>query len=140
MATPIVVFPDIRTALINRIKEEAAHFGYPALEVQAKIPADRPDMFVTVYRTGGPATQLVIDLAQITIECWAPTDVAAHDLAQVVRGIIHACRNQRFGGVQIYSVDELSGPQDLPDPNAAHQARWTWSMQIGSRGNVAQPT
>lgn len=140
MATPIVLFPDIRTALIDRIKSEAAHFGYPSLEVQAKIPDDRPATFVTVYRTGGPTANVVTDTAQLTIECWAPTDVAAHDLAQIVRGIVNACRGQRFGGVQIYTVTELAGPQDLPDPLSAHTARWTWSVLIGVRGNVATPT
>lgn len=139
MATPIVVFPDARTAVIDRIKAEAPSFGYTGLTVASMVPNPRPTgRFVTVDRTGGPRRDLVVEEAQLTIDAWGTSDIDAYDLAQVVRGIVGSLAGRSYGGVTFYRVDELAGPQHLPDPDSAHQPRYRWSVlaQVRGRRNV----
>lgn len=140
MAAPIVLFPDARTALIDRVEADAASFGLSGLTVSSMIPNPRPERFVVIDRTGGPRRDLIVDEAQLTIDCWAADDVKAHDLAEIVRGIIGAAAGTATGGVQFYRIDELAGPQHLPDPDSAHQARYRWSVLAQVRGRRHLPT
>ena len=106
------------------------------MPVVVQVPNPRPDSFVQLIRTGGPRHDVVIDRAQITVQCWAPTTVAAAELAQTVRahlGVIHQAEHQ---ATVVYPPSELGGPANLPDPTSG-SARYSWSVQIPVRGTAA---
>lgn len=127
MTTPIV-FPDAVATVLDHLAATLPGYG-TVVETYKNIPTTRPTRFVRALRTGGPKHNLVTDAAQVTLECWADTDVAAHDLAQIVRGVVNAMPYN----AGCYRVDELGGPADLPDP-ASNQSRCTWSILIYLRG------
>jgi hypothetical protein len=140
MSTAIIRYSDARTLMIDWIEARLPSFGYTGMSVTSRVPKPRPDRFVLVFRTGGVEQTVVSEQAQLTIECWASTDTEAHDLAQVVRGIVRAAGGELLGTVQCYSVTEASTPQDLPDPSSDHQFRWTWTVLAHLRGTQLQPT
>ena len=37
------------------------------------VPADRPESFVVVERTGGPRTDIVVERPMLDVQCWAQT-------------------------------------------------------------------
>lgn len=67
------------------MKVEAALVAYLSgaldVSVHADVPNPRPDLLVTVGRTGGGKEQLVIDKPTVAVQCWAPTRSQAADLA-----------------------------------------------------------
>lgn len=123
----VITFPDATALLIDHLDSQIVE------PVHHKIPNPRPTTFVTLRRTGGVKRNLVTDEPQITAECWALTDEAAHDLAQEVRGVLNALPGTTLDGVDVYRVDELSGPADLPDP-VSGEARYTQSFSVALRG------
>lgn len=128
MSEPIV-FPDATAACCTWL---AAYLLEP---VGSKVPNPRPTAFVTINRTGGPKRNLVTDEPQITVESWAQTDEAAHDLAQAARAYLNAMVGEIVNGAPVYRVDELSGPANLPDP-LSEQPRYSQSFTVAIRGEV----
>lgn len=100
--------------------------------VHHDVPNPRPATFIRVLRTGGPH-EGVIDLAQLTIESWAPDSDTAETNAQTVRRLINNLPGQSLAGHAVYKVVELSGPGELPDP-FSDSRRSTWSVQVWIRG------
>ena len=70
--------------------------------------------------------------AQVTVEAWAASEQAAHDLSQTVRAVLHAARGD-IEGVRIYRVEEVAGPGYLPDP-LSDQPRYSFTALITARG------
>lgn len=59
------------------------------IPVSTDVPADRPDSFVTLERTGGNETTWgLIDRPTLAVQCWAPTRTKAGDLAETVKQVI----------------------------------------------------
>ena len=127
-----IAFPGLETMLIGWLPAELASFGYVNVQASTLVPNPRPDRWVRVVRTGGPA-DLVIDRAQITFEAWGTTTAAASDLAGIVRVVIRSLRGRTLDGHPIYRVAEFGGPALLPDPDTG-QARYSWTVQIPVRG------
>src|SRR5690606_15009119 len=99
--------------------------------VRGKVPDPRPDSFVTVRRTGGVRQSMVSDAAQLTVECWASSDEAAHDLAQTCRAILLALSGSTVDDVPVYRVSEVGGPALLPDPLSG-QPRCTFTVLLAA--------
>lgn len=133
----LILFPDAVATTIDYLTDVLPDYG-ETCPVVKNVPTDRPARFVQVFRTGGPRHNLVVDGAQLTVECWADTDAEAADLAALVRGALFAIRSEIVGTVTFYKVDELAGPADLPDPES-NQARMTWSVIVYVRGTDLQP-
>lgn len=131
----LTVFPDAALITITALRVTLADLGDTA-EIHARIPNPRPDRFVTVNRSGGPRQTIVSDAAQLDVESWDLLPEDAHDLAQLARAAIHAMANTIHGGVQVYFVNEFSGPAELPDP-VSNQARYVQSFQVSMRGAAA---
>jgi hypothetical protein len=90
---------------------------------------------VKVNRTGGPRLDLVREQAQVTFECWDAELQDAHDLAQLVRGLIWVMPG-RYAATTTYKVGELGGLANLPDP-ATENPRYTFTVLITTRGQAA---
>lgn len=133
----VIVFPDIEQLLVDWLTEHLPEYGY-TVPVSTQIPDERPESFVTVPRVGGPRRNLVVDSPTISCDSYAIRPKPALELAQVVRGIIHAAAGQVLGGYQVYRVTEFTGPGNLPDNRSAH-SRYTQAFSILVRGHAVAP-
>ncbi len=131
-----ILFPDAAAAAIGALNAQLGALGFTGVPVRSRVPNPRPTRFLLVFRTGGPAVNVVTDAAQLTVEAWATSDVEAHDLAQVARAIVTGIEGTVTGGVTVYGVDELGGPGYLPDPVSA-QSRFTFTVTVHVRGAAA---
>lgn len=120
-----VLFPDAELAVIAHLR--------PALdpvEVHVQVPTDRPDLFLTIRRSGGTASGLT-DRPLIDVFAWARTDEDAKDLAQLALAHMGAIRGRR-DGVSVTGVTEYAGLS--PAPDQSNQPRWTFSVELSIRG------
>ena len=134
----VIVFPDCTALVIGYLRTELAA-RFPTATVGSRIPSPNPGDFVRIFRTGGVQQLLVTDQVQLTVEAYADQDgddERAHDLAQIVRGLLHALPGTMQSGVPFYGVTELSGPQNLPDP-VTNKPRFTQSLHVSVRGAAA---
>lgn len=128
MADPEVVFPDAE-AVVATVIETAT--GLPA---EDSVPNPRPDQFFRILRTpGGGRRNRYVDTATIVVESYGNNRDTAHDNAQAARTAINAARATVVDGVQVYAVDESSGPGRLPDP-LTDQHRYTQTFTVDVRG------
>lgn len=136
MAIGVITFPNaaalviarMRVALPTQIAAGRADKGFVH-----DVPNPRPDVFVRIFRTGGPKATLVTDAAQLTIESWAPdADIAATN-AELVRAHVNDLPGRVVNGTAFYLVEEMSGPAELPDPISASR-RFTWTASVHVRG------
>lgn len=136
----VIVFPDVEDVVRLYLEVELANRpAYATAKVHAGIkPQTFPARMVYVRRTGGPARDLVTDVAQVTVECYAKTGGQAANLAAVVRGLINAAeRAGVMGEVPVYEVVEFSGPYLDPDPDAPTLSRYSATYSIAVRGTAA---
>lgn len=134
----LVVFPDAVLVVVSVLRDELASL-VPSATVGSRVPANRAqdgsDTFVVVYRDGGTRRNVVTDEPQIGLDCWAPTEAAAHDLAQYCRAIVHRAVGTTIEGVFVSRVDEFGGPQNFPDPDS-DQPRYVLSFVAAMRGTA----
>jgi hypothetical protein len=123
----IITFGDIEYALVIHLTDTLDD-----VPVSATVPKVRPATFVTVRRLGGPKRNMVVDSPLVTFECWADTGGNAYSLASLVRGIINALPGEVIEGINIYRVEEASGPAMLPDPDS-NQMRYVFTASIDAR-------
>lgn len=129
---PPVLFPDAQALVVDHLRYGLAARGITAT-VGTRVPRPRPPNLVRVLRTGGVARDILTDVAQITVEAWAPADETAHDIAQTCRALLLALPGGLLGSTPVYSVAELGGPQSLPDPET-DSPRFTFTHLIALRG------
>lgn len=102
------------------ISHLSGKLGVPASAVP---PKDRPASFVTVERTSGPSEPWR-DMPTMAVQCWAPTDHAASELARRARD---ACLDYSSEpGVSRVSVEGL---YRFPDPDSG-QSRYQLVVEM----------
>jgi hypothetical protein len=131
---PLIMFPDAELVMCDWLRSALLARGYN-VPVATAVPATRPPSFVRLMRTGGARHTLVSDAAQITVECFAVKESAAANLAAICRALIHSTPGQ-VPAVMVYRVEELGGPQNLPDPSTT-QYRYTQTFEVHLRGTAA---
>jgi hypothetical protein len=136
VAGEVIVFPDTEDLLVTFLAARLRARGYD-IPVTDAVPDQRPEAFVVVTRHGGTRRNIVVDQPTIGVECWHTADKPAHDLAQLVRALIHSLRGSGELGVAVYRVQEFAGPANLPDPVSA-QPRYTFTVSIDVRGRAAE--
>lgn len=127
-----IIFPDTVGIVIDYLRYELALRSDPAT-ICSMIPPSRPTRMVTVRRVGGIQQTVVSDAASIAIECWAPHEQDARDLAAICRALIHAMAGTIQAGVPIYRIEDFAGPGDLADPDTA-TPRTVFTVSIAVRG------
>lgn len=132
--TEVIVFPDAEGLICDWLPGELADRGR-TVTVSTKVPNPRPSEFVRVIRAGGPQLNLVQDRPTLIVEAWAATESAAASLAELSRALIKSTAGTVIGGVTVYRVDELGGPNNNPDPDSA-QARYTVTLSMLLRGTA----
>lgn len=129
-----ILFPDVEAVLVSYLSSELTARGDTA-SAHVNIPNPRPERFVVVPRIGGTRASHFVDQATIAVECWADRPALAHDLAQLVRALIHALPGKTVSGVTFYRTDEFAAPANLPDPES-NQARYVLTVSVSTRGTA----
>lgn len=127
-----ILFPDVESLVVGYLNTEYTARGNTA-RAHTKVPNPRPQAFTIVPRLGGTNRNVVVDQPTLGIECWGPTEGAAFDLCALTRALIGALAGRTINGVMFYSVAELSGPTQLPDPES-NQARYIYTPTLTCRG------
>ncbi len=133
MSRPIIVMPDAVAVVTSYLRSALAAAGEP-VPVVSRIPTPRPHRFVRMERLGGSSPTPVTDRARLDFHAWATREDQAHDLCALVRGLLGAIPGVR-GGVTVYSVTEVGGPQWLPDSESG-QPRYAFAAEVHLRGRT----
>ncbi|MFZ4894637.1 hypothetical protein ACL9RL_09320 [Plantibacter sp. Mn2098] len=117
---------DVETLVVAFLKPAAFAAG---ASIGTKVPNPRPKRFVRVTRTGGTATNRVLERAQITITAEAESGPEAFNLAS-------ACRAEFLNNTTrmplVRGVEETTGPYYNPDPDTGND-RYTFTESMSVR-------
>lgn len=127
----LILFPDAAHAAVQVLRA-----GLTGTTVATRVPNPRTLPFVLVRRIGGTRRNLVVDGAQLSVEAWAATEEAAHDLAQRCRGLLHQAEGTSAGGIRLHRMVEIGGPVLLPDEDTA-EPRYVGTYELNTRGTAA---
>jgi hypothetical protein len=129
----LVEFVDVEDLIRRYLAQNVSVTG---LSVHAgSLPAKVKPPSILVVRTGGPSDTLVLDRAQVTLECRGVSESAAAALAGAARSVLLAA--ERVGvmfGTPVYEVTEFSGPYFDPDAVNPVVPRYSSTYQIVVRG------
>jgi hypothetical protein len=127
----VIAFPSAEAVAVGYVKARLTARAITAT-VATKVPAVRPAQLVKVRRIGGTTANIVTDAPMLVFDCWAPTEIAAEDLARVVRAEVMAMPGQ--SDVCTHVV-EVGGPVNQPDPDS-NSPRYVFTVIIHLRGQV----
>ncbi|MFT4081187.1 MAG: hypothetical protein QM638_01245 [Nocardioides sp.] len=112
MSEPILAPVDIETAVCDLLTTKTG------LTFATRVPNPRPsgEAYGRVTRSGGSPRNLIQSDPRVLVECWAPDDVAAFDLARLAYGHLWA----NYGGSGVWGGRiSLTEPVNYPDPDTA---------------------
>ncbi|WP_432068231.1 hypothetical protein [Streptomyces sp. C10-9-1] len=115
------------------LRSALAAAGEP-VPVVSRVPSPRPPRFVRVERLGGLQQTPVSDRPRLDFHAWGETEADAHDVCALVRALVHVIPGVH-GGVTVYRVAEVGGPQWLPDSESG-QPRYAFAAEIHMRGQA----
>ena len=116
--------PDVEAMIIPFVKSKIG-----PTKVGAKVPNPRPATYVRAWANGGAAVNRVLERVQITVQVWAPSQVAASELAQTIR---HAFLNDTATMPLVRGVEEVTRPYFNPDEGTD---RYTATYALMVRAN-----
>lgn len=128
-----MILPDVEALVVAYLTDRLGD-----VTVAVKVPNPRPSPLVRVWRTGGPATNRVLDEAQITVQAWATTTLAAADLAGTCRDLLLAAAN-RDAIPLLRRAEDVSGTYYDPDPDVT-DARYTATLRLAVRATTSTAT
>lgn len=82
------------------------------VKVSTKAPNPLPASYVRAWVNGGSAINRVLEQVQVTVDVWAPSTVAASDLAGDIR---NAFLNDTATLPLVRGVEEITRPYSAPD-------------------------
>lgn len=102
------------------------------LNVGVVYPRDAPRELVVVQRVGGTLKNAITDEATFSIQCYAPDQLSAEQLAGLVW---HALYRQEWAGMRIdghmvRSWQSAGAPQLLMDPSRPEVVRFQFAGQL----------
>jgi hypothetical protein len=110
----VLVTPDVEAAAVTYLRTA---LGALADKVATKVPATMPAKMVKVSLTGGSRDDLVSDQVQLTVECWADTEILASNLARTAQAHMFAAGGSLVGSVWVRRAASVGGVQLFPDPD-----------------------
>jgi len=96
------------------------------VKVGTLVPATRPDKFVRIFRTGGAASNRVVERVQITVQAWAKDTVTAFELATDCR--MRLLENYTLMPL-VRGVTETGGLYFNPDPGTG-APRYQFTIEL----------
>lgn len=104
--TSSVQTPDVEALALAMLKP----MGVPA---STKVPTKRPERFIRASLAGG-GEYSIFDTPRVLVECWAPTTVAASEIARKARLQLQLSQFDVIAGWQVYGVS-ADYPTYFPD-------------------------
>lgn len=101
-----VIDMNIETKIINYLNKNG-------IKAYANVPANRPDSFVTVERTGGSYDSVVIDRPIVAIQAWSDKRLSASELAYSVRDTL----SEMVSEANVCKVS-INSIYNYPDPES----------------------
>ncbi|MFD5663453.1 hypothetical protein ACFWIK_00890 [Streptomyces anthocyanicus] len=136
MTGPPIAFPD-SVSVARAYLQQALDARGLEVPVRTRVPSLRPPRFVRLERIGGARLDLITDRPRIDVHVWGEDDDDVADLVGVVRPLMLAMPGLR-GGVRVYDVAEVGGPNTLPDP-VSDQPRVAFAVEVSMRGTTLAP-
>ena len=96
------------------------------VQVGTKIPNPRPASFIRLVRTGGAASNRVVETVNITVTCEAASSVDANELAAKARQML---LNEYTRMPLVRGIREVTGPYYNPDPDT-NRDRYTFTVAL----------
>lgn len=118
---------DIEGAIVAAMQADGIDASAPP------VTADLEAGCVVVYRVGGTRQNYVQDAHQLSIDCYAETDVQACALANRVCGWLGDLEGFEVGGVPVYRSRPTTLPYENQDPMNRHLFRYTLAAQVITR-------
>lgn len=106
---PVAVFPDAELVNVALLRAALPPGTLVGTEWPARIEEKLASGVVSVTRGGGGWVQkFVTEDVTLDIDVLAATKKQAHDLAQLVRGHLHAVEGSAVAGARLYEVSDTS--------------------------------
>lgn len=112
----VLLTPDVEAAAVTFL---GAALAGGVDRVSTRVPNIMPSRMVKVTGTGSARIGVAADFAQITVECWAPDDIAASLLARTAYALLLSAPGSTAGGVFVRRAETVGGVQFFPDPDIA---------------------
>lgn len=132
MANEVIVFKDSVAAACTWLDGDLG----TGVGISGKVPKDRPAQFVKVTLTGNHRVDLAYREAQLTFECWAPSDSEASDLAELAYARMFAVAGETINGSHVRKVVHIGGPSNFEDPQS-QSSRYQFTIGVQYRGYAA---
>lgn len=102
------------------------------IDVCTMYPRDAPSEVVVVQRTGGQLQNTITDGAAFAVQCYAPDQTRAEELATTVW---HALYRQRWAGLTVHGHmvrgwESYGAPQLLLDPDRPNAVRFQFAGRL----------
>ena len=118
---------DIEDAVASALLAAGFDAGAPP------VPKDLSAGRVQVTRTGGERHAMVIDDHRVDLDCWAESDAAAMELADLLTDAVYALEGTDLLGVPCYSSAVTTLPYGNPDPRHPTLCRATLKARVTTR-------
>ena len=128
----VLVTPDAEAAAVTFLRSK---LGALADKVATKVPSTMPNKMVRVSLTGGTRVNVATDTAQLTVECWAPDEPTASNLARTAQAHMFSAAWTTAGGVFVRRVDSVGGVQFFPDPDTT-KPRYQFTVRWAIRASA----
>ena len=128
----LIIARNVTAAAVAFLKAELTSRSYTA-GVGTKKKAGGPDLFVKINRTGGTRRDKVTERTQFTIQVEATDEVVASNVADLCHSLMLYAEESTVGGVWVRKVEDVSGPQDFPDPDT-DEPRYQFTVRWHTRG------
>ena len=128
----VLLTPDVEAAAIVWLRNG---LGVLADKVATKVPATMPAKMVRVSLTGGSRRDVATETVQVTVECWAPDEPSASNIARTAQAIMFSASLMTAGSVFVRKVESVGGVQNFPDPdtnNPRYQFTVRWHVRPAS--------
>lgn len=128
----VVAPPDSEAMYVSHLAASFAERSETA-RVATSVPKIRPDRMVRVSLIDTVRQTPVHFHSQLLVECWAPAETAAGDLARLAFALTNAMEGETYSGVFICEVD-TGGVANFPDPDVGPRYQFTADLLV--RGGV----
>jgi hypothetical protein len=131
VTAPLIGYGDVEHTLVVHLRARLPEHDQTGVTVRTRYPdvKGHPGRLVLVRRVGGAGPRLGVDVARVDVQVWELDTVKAHDLAHLVRALVHQARS--VGPIR--GVRDVASPVLIPDPDTGFD-RYLSTVDLTLRG------
>lgn len=127
--TEAVAPVDAEALLVAHLLAEFAARSIAA-EVGTRVPNPRPDRMVRVSLADTLQQTSAHFYSRLIVECWAPTEVEASQLARIAYALTLALEGEDSGSEYVADVQAAAGPVHFPEPDVGPRYQFTVDLLV----------